>query len=680
MSLPWSDIDEETSLEDADSVMLLLNGEAGINANKRSTLSTLKQFILAPTNGMPIFSAVDGGAFIPAGDTYYPISGNLNQDGTASTSSGIMEQVAPISGTYRNFTVNITANLNGTNIANKVELLRDGSEVLSTILIPEGGTASLITSPDVININKGDRLSYHIFIAGADGGKISIKGISIATDVVLGQVNGGSAILSGPTSTIDIIDWGTTSFVGTGISATNNTAIYKLSGNIFQINAFIEIVRASGVQPTSLDHQWRRADNEAFDVNEGAIGVEAHPITVDSNVVNSSTPMNVAFVDARTQDVFVRLVADNSVGGGAVSGFSWAQIFSIGASGGISSPLDTKGQIFGFDGTENVAIPESTTNGEILTVDTVEDSGLKFAAPASVDLASGVTGTLPTINGGTGFVAATLGGVLFGNGVGTINVTGAPAIGKFLIGQSSSTPIFATMSGDATINNTGILSLISTVVKTDQGNTFGISFLQNFAQSLMRIPLDVNPTIAIPGDFAIDSTVTDFSHGIVEYFSGEKLGVVSMPIAQFTSPADGNVVAYNATNDEFELVTPSGGGAAIEFTWASSDEDSPLSTGILYTTEAASASKTFSTVVLTLKNAPGDISGIQVDVLQEDGLDANTFTSIFSSKPVILLNRFTSTTGGIFSVPTWIVQRRLQIKLTINDVAFAATGLKVTLL
>lgn len=35
------------------------------------------------------------------------------------------------------------------------------------------------------------------------------------------------------------------------------------------------------------------------------------------------------------------------------------------------------------------------------------------------------------------------------------------------------------------------------------------------------------------------------------------MGVVAMPIGQFTSPTNGYVVAYNATNDEFELVAQS---------------------------------------------------------------------------------------------------------------------------
>jgi len=70
----------------------------------------------------------------------------------------------------------------------------------------------------------------------------------------------------------------------------------------------------------------------------------------------------------------------------------------------------------------------------------------------------------------------------------------------------------------------------------------------------MRIPLSATPTMAVDGDFAVDTTITDFSHGLIKYFDGEELAVVSLPIAQLTTPTGGHIISYNATNDEFELV------------------------------------------------------------------------------------------------------------------------------
>lgn len=119
----------------------------------------------------------------------------------------------------------------------------------------------------------------------------------------------------------------------------------------------------------------------------------------------------------------------------------------------------------------------------------------------------------------------------------------------------------------------------------------------------------------------------------------------------------------------------------IPFVWAASDEDSPLALGLQYTTEAAEITKTLSEVILSLKNAATG-SPIVVDVRKETGVNTNVFATIFSTPPLIDVNEFTSQTSAsipVFSDTTWEVQRRLQIVITANDINFATTGLKVTL-
>ena len=76
--------------------------------------------------------------------------------------------------------------------------------------------------------------------------------------------------------------------------------------------------------------------------------------------------------------------------------------------------------------------------------------------------------------------------------------------------------------------------------------------------SSFEIPNSATPTVDADGEIAIDTTVTDWSHGILKYYGGEEMGVVAMPIAEFTSPVDGYVVTYNVINDEFELIEPPG--------------------------------------------------------------------------------------------------------------------------
>lgn len=76
----------------------------------------------------------------------------------------------------------------------------------------------------------------------------------------------------------------------------------------------------------------------------------------------------------------------------------------------------------------------------------------------------------------------------------------------------------------------------------------------------LEIPNGATPTVNAAGEIALDTTVTDFANGIIKYFSTAEAGIVAMPVAEFTSPTDGNVVTYNGTTDQFEL-QPAGAGS-----------------------------------------------------------------------------------------------------------------------
>lgn len=89
----------------------------------------------------------------------------------------------------------------------------------------------------------------------------------------------------------------------------------------------------------------------------------------------------------------------------------------------------------------------------------------------------------------------------------------------------------------------------------------------------LEVPNGAAPTVDTAGQFAFDTTVTDWSTGVPIGYTGEEVGFVVMPIAQYTSPADGNVVAYNATNDEFELIALA---ALASFEEVGSDPDTDL--------------------------------------------------------------------------------------------------------
>ena len=117
------------------------------------------------------------------------------------------------------------------------------------------------------------------------------------------------------------------------------------------------------------------------------------------------------------------------------------------------------------------------------------------------------------------------------------------------------------------------------------------------------------------------------------------------------------------------------------YTWAATDEDSPLALGVLYVTEATVVGRQIINAALSLKNAP-TASIVDVDIQKETAINSNVFATIFSTRPTIAINDFTSTTSvpvPIIAENTWESGRRLQIVLIANDTNFAATGLKVTI-
>lgn len=74
-----------------------------------------------------------------------------------------------------------------------------------------------------------------------------------------------------------------------------------------------------------------------------------------------------------------------------------------------------------------------------------------------------------------------------------------------------------------------------------------------------EIPNSAAPTVDADGEIAVDTSVTDFSHGLMRMFAGEEQFVISVPVAALASPTNGHVIKYNATNDEFELGAAAGG-------------------------------------------------------------------------------------------------------------------------
>lgn len=79
-----------------------------------------------------------------------------------------------------------------------------------------------------------------------------------------------------------------------------------------------------------------------------------------------------------------------------------------------------------------------------------------------------------------------------------------------------------------------------------------------------ELPNSAAPTVDADGEIALDTSVTDFSHGVLKYWGGEEMAVIAVPIAQLASPTDNYAVMYDAAADEFQLQDPAAASGATQ--------------------------------------------------------------------------------------------------------------------
>lgn len=135
------------------------------------------------------------------------------------------------------------------------------------------------------------------------------------------------------------------------------------------------------------------------------------------------------------------------------------------------------------------------------------------------------------------------------SGIGTLTMGG-----NIIMGDASVTGIDTLTFTDVN----GTIAGIENQNLTDKSATETIAGDWIFT-GVLTIPQSATPVVDADGEFALDTLVTDFTGGVLKYWSGELFGIVAMPIAEFVD-VDGGVPTYNATTNDFELVVPAGSG------------------------------------------------------------------------------------------------------------------------
>ncbi len=119
------------------------------------------------------------------------------------------------------------------------------------------------------------------------------------------------------------------------------------------------------------------------------------------------------------------------------------------------------------------------------------------------------------------------------------------------------------------------------------------------------------------------------------------------------------------------------------WSWPLTDETTAPTTGVKYTTEPAPYDMSIEDAIAGLTTAGTGAALWTIDVLKEDSVNADTFTTIFSTLPTIDASEFTSTTAAtppVISVSTWEKGRRLQLSISTLDTDGLARGSKISLL
>ncbi len=152
------------------------------------------------------------------------------------------------------------------------------------------------------------------------------------------------------------------------------------------------------------------------------------------------------------------------------------------------------------------------------------------------------SGTLAVTNGGTGTTSFNTNGILFGNGSGAVQSTSSPISGgQVVLSNASGVPTFTTLSGDISVNSTGVVSLAT--ISGVAGSYGGATSVPVFTvDNRGRITSVATSTISgtTPGGSASGDLSGSYPNPSVVRINGNNLGV--------TNPTTGNILLADGTN------------------------------------------------------------------------------------------------------------------------------------
>ena len=142
--------------------------------------------------------------------------------------------------------------------------------------------------------------------------------------------------------------------------------------------------------------------------------------------------------------------------------------------------------------------------------------------------------------GGTGAVSFTTGGVLYGNGTGTVQASAAGTSGQLLVASGGALPTFVTLSADATLSPLGALTLASTGTST---GTFGDG------THVAQVTVDAKGRITGVTNTLISGAAPTGAAGgdLTGNFPGPTIGKLQGNTLTIASLSPGQILQYNGS-------------------------------------------------------------------------------------------------------------------------------------
>lgn len=350
------------------------------------------------------------------------------------------------------------------NGAGNIDIL--GSSPLTVTGVPASNslTVSLSTVPVASGGTGATSLTDHGVLVGSGTGAVTALAVGTDGQVLLGST-GADPVFATLTST-----GGTVAF--TPGAGTLNLEATGAAGN-FPDNTFY--IYDDGDNSKKLAFQCSgitTSTTRTITMDDRDIDMDAVPTSVGSDS-GSATPSSGSFSIIGGTDIATSGAGANITV--SITGTTQYGLQVGDASGGIASlGLGTATQVLQSGGAgsnpawSTATYPATTTQGDVLysSADNTV-AGLAKDATATrylantgasnnpqwdqVNLANGVTGTLPVGNGGTGDTTFTDHGVLVGSGASAITALGVGTTGQVLLGSSAADPAFGNPDFDDSI-------------------------------------------------------------------------------------------------------------------------------------------------------------------------------------------------------------------------------------